>query len=77
MYSISRTSLRQHAIVLDGSGDIQKRASRRSERKRRSIALHFLQADFGPASKSAIKCRIRSALTQVEAAIAIATSLHR
>jgi hypothetical protein len=25
MYSISRTSLRQHAIVLDGSGDIQKR----------------------------------------------------
>jgi hypothetical protein len=36
-----------------------------------------LEADFGPASKSAIKCRIRSALTQAEAAIAIATSLHR
>jgi hypothetical protein len=26
-----------------------------------------LEADFGPASKSAIKCRIRSALTQAEA----------
>jgi hypothetical protein len=36
-----------------------------------------LDADFGPASKSAIKCRIRSALTQAEAAIAIATSLHQ
>ena len=35
------------------------------------------QADFWPASKSAIKCRIRSAVTQAEAAIAIATSLHR
>ncbi len=37
----------------------------------------LLEADFGPASKSAIKCRIRSALTQAEAAIAIATSLHQ
>jgi hypothetical protein len=33
------------------------------------------EGDFGPASKSAIKCRIRSALTQAEAAIT--TSLHR
>jgi hypothetical protein len=33
------------------------------------------EADFGPASKSAIKCRIRSAVTQAEAAIA--NSLHR
>jgi hypothetical protein len=38
---------------------------------------NFPEADFGPASKSAIKCRIRSALTQAEAAIAIATFLHR
>jgi len=35
------------------------------------------EADFWPASKSAIKCRIRFAVTQAEAAIAIATSLHR
>jgi hypothetical protein len=35
-----------------------------------------VQQAFGPASKSAIKCRIRSAVTQAEAAIAIATSLH-
>ena len=40
-------------------------------------AADFPEADFWPASKSAIKCRIRSALTQAEAAIAIATSLHR
>ena len=33
------------------------------------------EADFGPASKSAIKRRIRSAVTQAEAAIA--NSLHR
>lgn len=38
---------------------------------------HLLEPDFWPASKSAIKCRIRSAVTQAEAAIAIATSLHR
>jgi len=36
-----------------------------------------LEADFWPASKSAIKCRIRPAATQAEPAIAIATSLHR
>ena len=35
------------------------------------------EADFWPASKSAIKCRIHSALTQAEAAIEIATPLHR
>jgi hypothetical protein len=39
------------------------------------FSLDVSEADFGPASKSAIKCRIRSALTQAEAAIA--TSLHR
>ncbi|MGA3199873.1 MAG: hypothetical protein ABSD89_10790 [Halobacteriota archaeon] len=37
----------------------------------------LLEEDFGTTSKSAIKCRIRSAVTQAEAAIAIATSLHR
>jgi hypothetical protein len=36
---------------------------------------NHVQQAFGPASKSAIKCRIRSAVTQAEAAIA--TSLHR
>jgi hypothetical protein len=41
------------------------------------VRSYFPEADFGPASKSAIKCRIRSALTQAEAAIAIATSLHQ
>jgi hypothetical protein len=35
------------------------------------------EADFGPASKSAIECRIRSAVTQAEAAIASATSPRR
>jgi hypothetical protein len=44
---------------------------------RRDLWMDVLEADFGPASKSAIKCRIRSALTQAEAAIAIVTSLHR
>jgi hypothetical protein len=38
---------------------------------------HFPEADFGPVSKSAIKYRIRSAVTQAEAKIAIAISLHR
>ena len=37
----------------------------------------ILEADFGPTSKSAIKSRIRCALTQAEATTAIATSLHR
>jgi hypothetical protein len=46
---------------------IQKRASEKFK--------HGPQADFGPTSTSAIKCRIRSAVTQAEAAIA--TSLHR
>jgi len=35
----------------------------------------LLEADFSPASKSAIKCRIRSAVTQAETAIA--APLHR
>ena len=39
------------------------------------FSLYVSEADFGPASKSAIKRRIRSAVTQAEAAIAIATSL--
>jgi hypothetical protein len=30
----------------------QKRASRRSERERRSVTLHFLQADFGPGRRT-------------------------
>jgi hypothetical protein len=34
-------------------------------------------ADFWPASQSAIKCRIRSGMTQAEAAIAIVASLDR
>jgi hypothetical protein len=38
---------------------------------------NFLEADFGPASESPIKCRIGSALTQSETAIAIAASLPR
>lgn len=38
---------------------------------------NFPKADFWTTSNCAIKCRIRSALTQAEAAIAIATSLHR
>jgi len=38
---------------------------------------NFSEEDFWPASKSAIKFRIRSDVTQAEAAIAIATSLHR
>jgi hypothetical protein len=37
----------------------------------------LLEADFWTTSKCAIKCRTRSAVTQAEAAIAIATSLHR
>ncbi len=37
----------------------------------------LLEVDFEPASKSAIKCRIRSAVTRAEAEIAIATPLHR
>ena len=41
------------------------------------FSLDVSEADFGLASKSAIKCRIRSALTQAEAAIAVAASLHR
>ena len=43
-------------------------------REMRVLDNHVQQA-FGPASKSAIKCRIRSAVTEAEAAIA--TSLHR
>jgi hypothetical protein len=43
----------------------------------RVLSLPIPLPDFGPASKSAIKCCIRSALTQAEAAIAIATSLDR
>jgi hypothetical protein len=38
---------------------------------------NFPEADFWTTSNCAIKCRIRSALTQAEAAIAVATSLHR
>jgi hypothetical protein len=41
------------------------------------ITSDFLEADFWPASTSAIKCRIRSAVTQAEAAIASAYPLHR
>jgi hypothetical protein len=37
----------------------------------------LFEADFWPASKSTIKYRIRSAVPQAEAAIAIATSLDR
>jgi hypothetical protein len=39
--------------------------------------VYFPYADFWPASKFAIECRIRSAVTQAEVAIAIATSLRR
>ncbi len=37
----------------------------------------LIEVGFDPASKSAIKCRIRSAVTRAEAAIAIATPLPR
>ena len=55
----------------------------RSERRfRESFVLEeingdLLEAIFGPASKSALKCRICAAVTHAEAAITIATPLHR
>src|ERR1035437_634403 len=58
------------------SGVDHLRFARNPHRNDAKCREHFLQADFWPASKSAIKCRIRSAVTQAEAAIAIATSLH-
>jgi len=41
------------------------------------ISTDLLENDFWTTSKCAIKCRTRPAVTQAEAAIAIATSLHR
>jgi len=37
----------------------------------------FLEVDFWTTLMCAIKCRTRFAVTQAEAALAIATSLHR
>ena len=51
------------------------KSDRPSKRAWGEINADVLEADFGPASKSANKCRIRTAVTQAEAAIA--TSLHR
>jgi hypothetical protein len=45
-----------------------------SEESPQSVPANFLEADFRPASKSAIQYRIRSALTPAEAAVAIAAS---
>jgi hypothetical protein len=50
---------------------------RQSRTGRRMRGGNDLEADFWPASESAIKCRIRSAVTQAEAAIAIASSPPR
>jgi hypothetical protein len=44
---------------------------------RLSLMLDLAEEDFGPASESAIKYRIRSARDSGEAALAIATSPHR
>jgi len=41
------------------------------------ISTDLVEDDFWTTSKCAIKCRTRSAVTQAEAAIAIATSRHR
>ena len=50
----------------------------RQERPQRPYRTgDFREADFWPASKSAIKRPIHSAVTQAEAAIEIATPLHR
>src|SRR5579863_449482 len=48
----------------------------RGSSSRGSEESHFPQADFWPASKSAIRRRVSSTLTQAETAIAIATFLH-
>ena len=72
-FSCSRLASRGSA----NHSSVDSRIVGASETGFEQINCDFLQADFGPASKSAIKCRIRSTLTQAKAAIAIATSFHR
>ena len=72
--NVSVSLFARKTILLPGTVKVGWSAIRKLSR---NVASHLLERDFGPASKSAIKCRIRSAVTQAEAAIAIATSLHR
>ena len=76
-FSLPPNSLTTHQLASETNVSMAGKQEAIQKRDWGRLIAISPKPNFGPASKSAIKCRIRSALTQAEAAVAIATSLHR